>query len=229
MNKPSVATDHDRFAFDDAAYVLGGLEPADRVAFEAHLGRCAQCRESVTELGGLIPLLDLLDHAALDSEPPPSTLLPRLLHEVGRQRATRSWRTAAIGFVAACVLALLVAGGTEWYSVAHQPKTFSLQAVGPNPGGVNATVKLLGSSQQPRIQLDCGYQDATTTWPPGWTPPSYRMVVYNRVGSARDLGSWTPQPGEDVQIVRNSPWSKQALSRVEITNDKGVVLLSVNL
>jgi hypothetical protein len=219
--------DHERFAYDDAAYVLGGLSAADRSAYEDHLARCPRCRESVAELGGLPSLLARVEPAQLEVEPPPDTLLPRLLAEAGRQRVRRSWRTAAIGFAAACVLALLVGGGIEWYSAAHRPPAFTLQAVGPNPGGVTATVKLLGSGRQTRIQLDCGYE-SSRNYPAG-AAPSYRMVVYNRLGMMRDLGSWTPQPGEDVQIVRNSPWSRPALSKIEIANERGVVLLSLTL
>lgn len=230
MTGRDLPTDHDQFAFDDAAYVLGGLAPADRAAFEAHLAGCPLCSDSVAELARLPILLARVEPAALEVEPPPPTLLPRLLDEVGRQRSRRSWRTAAIGFAAACVLALLVGGGTWWYSSAHQPQALALHAVGPNQSGVQATVKLLGSGQTTRIQLDCGYRDpAGRSYPAGGPSPSYRMVVYNRLGVMRDLGSWTPQPGEDVRIVRNSPWSKQALSRIEIADGHGVVLLSLTL
>ena len=55
------------------------------------------------------------------------------------------------------------------------------------------------------------------------------MLVYNRLGVQRNLGSWTPQPGEDVEITRNSPWPKRALSKIEIADGRGVVLLSLTL
>jgi len=46
---------------------------------------------------------------------------------------------------------------------------------------------------------------------------------------ARDLGSWSPQPNEDVELVRDSPWRKQALSRIEISNSSGEVVLRLSL
>ena len=35
------------FGYDDGAYVLGALSPADRKAFEDHLSTCADCQQSV--------------------------------------------------------------------------------------------------------------------------------------------------------------------------------------
>lgn len=226
----SIEARHQRFAFDDGAYVLGALEPADRRAFETHLAECPRCQESVAELTGLPVVLDQVELAALEVPPPPATLLPRLLNEVRRQRSRRSWRTGAVGFVAACMLAVLAGGGVLWYHASHQPKVLVMQAVGSNPAGVHATVKFIGSGQQPRIQLDCGYHDASPAhYPAGTAPPTYKMLVYNRLGMQRDLGSWTPQPGEDVEIIRDSPWSRQALTKIEIATGSGVVLLSIDL
>src|SRR5688572_12160376 len=43
------------------AYVLGALVPAERDAFEKHLGECAICREEVSELAVLPGLLGRID------------------------------------------------------------------------------------------------------------------------------------------------------------------------
>lgn len=229
MTGSPIPADHERFALDDGAYVLDALAPAERFAFEEHLSRCGLCRRSVEELAGLSELLGQADEAGLRTEPPPTTLLPRLLAEAGRQRSRRSWRTAAIGFAVACALALLVTGGVRWYDAAHAPRALALHAVGPQAGDVHATVRLLGSAQDPRIQLDCGYHSAGSAYPNATIAPAYSMVVYNRSGLTRNLGSWTPQPGEDVQITRQSPWPKQALARIEITDAQGQVLLQLSL
>jgi carotenoid cleavage dioxygenase len=52
---------HD-YATWDAAYVLGALSDADRREFETHLTGCTSCRQSVTELTAISPLLSLLDY-----------------------------------------------------------------------------------------------------------------------------------------------------------------------
>lgn len=53
--------DSHRCAMWDAAYVLGSLSAHDRGEFEAHLDRCASCRECVAELRDMPGLLGLLD------------------------------------------------------------------------------------------------------------------------------------------------------------------------
>jgi hypothetical protein len=222
--------EHERFAFDDAAYVLGALDAEDAVAFEQHLQSCAICALSVAELADLPPLLSRVEPTSLHFEPPPDTLLPRLLQSVARARSRRSWRNAAVGFVAACVLGVLLFGGVTLYGNSHQPKSLTMQAVGGNSNVVQATIRLLGDGSSTRIKLDCGYgSGGGQPYPGGTSISSYTMVVYNRAGLARDLGSWTPQPGEDVEITRNSPWPRQALSKIEIANDEGAVLLQLSL
>jgi carotenoid cleavage dioxygenase-like enzyme len=69
----------------DAAYVLGALSNADRREFEAHLVRCGRCRDSVTELTAMSPMLSQLNYdqvvEADDSiaAPPLPNLMPSLL------------------------------------------------------------------------------------------------------------------------------------------------------
>jgi hypothetical protein len=224
------ADEHELFAFDDAAYLLGGLEPADRQAYERHTASCSTCQQSLSELSGLPAVLAQVDPASLDtlgSEPLPESLLPRLLAEVRRHRARRAVRTATTGFLVACLLAVLAFGGVRYWSDTHRPQTLVMQAVGPDAAGIYATVRLLGDGANTRIQLDCGYHSNTATNYPG--EASYQMVVFNRAGMKRELGSWTPQPGEDVEITRESPWRRQALSRIEISNNTGEVVLRLAL
>ena len=226
------AADHDRYAYDDAAYVLGALEPADRVAFERHVASCPICHQSVTELAGLPAILQQVDPASLDTlnaEPVPDSLLPRLLAEVSRNRSRRTVRIAATGFLVACLLAVLAFGGVQVWSHSHRPQVLVMQPVSPDATGVHATVRLLGDSADPRIQLDCGYLGNPNEEPNPSYEPSYRMVVFNRAGMMRDLGSWSPEPGENVELVRDSPWRLQALSRIEIATSSGEVLLRLSL
>lgn len=225
------AAEHELFAYDDGAYLLGALDPAERQAYELHLASCPICRQSMSELAGLPAVLERVDPNTLDgldTEPVPESLLPKLLAEVGRHRTRRTLRTAATGFLVACLLTVFAFGGLRYWSDTHRPQTLVMQAISPDAAGIHATVRLIGDGTNTRIQLDCGYHGN----PPVNYPAeelSYRMVVFNRAGMMRDLGSWSPQPGEDVELVRNSPWRKQALSRIEISNSSGEVVLRLSL
>ena len=53
----------DKFAQWDAAYVLGGLSPAERREFEEHLASCPSCQAAVTELAAVPGLLAQLSPA----------------------------------------------------------------------------------------------------------------------------------------------------------------------
>jgi anti-sigma factor RsiW len=229
MTAPGEPREHDAFEFDDAAYVLGALDEPERHAFEQHLLTCRRCQGSIAELDGLAAALARVQPDALESEQPPETLLPRLQAAVTASRRRRSVRTAALGFAAACLLAVLLVAGGRWYSSTHSARALALRPVGPNPAGAFATIRLTGSQAAPRIELDCGYRAVLPQPYPAGTAPSYRMVVINRAGAARDLGSWTPQPGEDVQLSRQSPWPRSALAEIQIADLRGTVLLQLRL
>jgi hypothetical protein len=111
---------------------------------------------------------------------------------------------------------------------AHQPKALAMEPVGSNPAGVHATVRLTGSGPGTRVTLVCGYPGGHGSYPRAYAP-SYRMVIVNRRGERVDLGSWTPQPDEDVQITRTSPWPRQSIGRIEISDDRGRTVLLLRL
>ncbi len=100
-------------------YVVGAIEPAERVIVDAHLSQCAVCREELAGLAGLpallgrVPLEDAellaLDNAELkDLEEPPAELLDALLGQVSARRRARRWRGIA---VAAAAAVIAVGGG----------------------------------------------------------------------------------------------------------------------
>ncbi|WP_344441416.1 zf-HC2 domain-containing protein, partial [Kitasatospora nipponensis] len=95
---------------DAGAYVLGVLDEADRVAFEAHLADCPRCAAELDELAGVAGMLGELSKVEpLATAPvgPSPRLLEGLLDEVvairRRGRRRRLWLVAAA--------AVLVVGG----------------------------------------------------------------------------------------------------------------------
>lgn len=224
----ALGAEHGEFEFDDAAYLLGALDPGRHAAFKRHLARCPLCRDRVAEFGQLPAVLSRADSSAWQPEPPPDTLLPRLLRQVAASRRRRAQRVAGLAVAAACLLALLATGGVLAWQHAHQPRTLVMQTVGPNAAGVHATVQLISAGSTTRVKLACGYPSGGNSYPYDHAT-SYRMVIFNRRGDRVDLGSWTPQPDEDVQITRTSPWPRQNISRIEVSDDHGQTVLQLRL
>ncbi len=223
-----VLAEHARVKFDDGAYLLGALDEEQSQAYRHHLMRCPLCRQQAAELAVLPAVLARADVSAWHPQAPPDTLLPRLLRQVAASRRRRTWRTAALGMAAACLVALPATGGVLGWQYAHRPQTLAMQSVGPNSAAVHATVQLVSSGAGTRVKLDCGYSAARAAYPAGGAP-SYRMVIFNRRGQMADLGSWTPQPDEDVQIARTSPWTRQNISRIEVSDARGQTVLRLSL
>jgi hypothetical protein len=97
-------------------YVVGALDPAERMLVDLHLAGCRDCREELAGLAGLPALLGrvpardaervILESAELrDLEEPPAELLARLLKEVAARRATGRWR-GILAAAAAVVFAI---------------------------------------------------------------------------------------------------------------------------
>ncbi len=225
---PELAAEHARHEFDDAAYLLGALEPGQHAAFSRHLARCPVCQERTAWLEDLPAVLTRADSSAWEPELPPATLLPRLLREAAASRRRRARRFAVLAAAAACLVALLATAGVLGWQHEHQPRTLTMQPVGPDAEGVHATIQLIGSGSDTRVKLACGYRSDGSGYQHGWTS-SYRMVMSNRRGDTIDLGSWTPQPGEDVQIIRASPWPRQNIGMIEVADAQGRTVLRLRL
>jgi predicted anti-sigma-YlaC factor YlaD len=68
----ATAADRGHVQLQLGAYVLGGLSAAEEAAVQAHLDRCAQCRDEYEELACVPSFLDLLggDDGAPELDPP---------------------------------------------------------------------------------------------------------------------------------------------------------------
>lgn len=226
------AAEHERFAFDDAAYLLGALSEEDRVAFEDHLHSCPLCQSDLAELAPVPELLAQVDPSAWTAEPPPETLLPRLLHEIQRDRRRRFVRGGLAGLAAACLIAVLTAVGTGVWRAEHTPQVVAMQAVGAGTVPVHATVKLTSSKAGTSIELKCTYHAYQPYGPGagGAKIPWYRMVVTNRAGQDLPIGTWpAPQPGEDVVVARTTHWAKPDIARITVTQMDGTPVLRLDL
>jgi len=98
-------------------YVVGAIDPAERVLVDEHLGECPQCRDELAGLAGLPAMLSRVppaDVERLSFEPsglpemtePSAELLNSLLRKVAAKRRSRLWR----GAVAVAASAAIAAG-----------------------------------------------------------------------------------------------------------------------
>jgi hypothetical protein len=170
-------SDHELTRDDLAAYSLGALEPAEKIAAERHLASCETCAEYLRWLG---PAVDLLP-SSVEQQTPPARLKRSLMDAVAedlkaerraeRTRARRErglwgtiWRPVTAG-----VLALsLVAGGALGYFMRgdDQPESVFVAAkpeakVG---GAMEATLEVQGDQgvlhveRLPGLPADADYQ-----------------------------------------------------------------------
>lgn len=120
------------------AYILGGLDAAERRQFEAHLRECPQCQRDSADYAGVAALLAKVDPAELvadDSSPPPA------------RSARRWWISGAVLAGAAAV-----AVGIATVTVTEQPEsrltdTYAVQEVtGDVAGLLTLTAKPWGTA-----------------------------------------------------------------------------------
>ena len=133
------------------AYAVGALEAVERDQVEDHLAQCAGCREELSALVQLTPVLGRLslEEAAAARPPLPDgsrgSLVERTLAELARRRraARRRWQVAMAGGVAA-VAALGVAVAVL---VATRPATAPAVVAAAHLSGSDAGTGVSASAQ----------------------------------------------------------------------------------
>ncbi len=225
------------FAQDDGAYVLGALSPAERSAFERHMSTCATCREAVASLAVLPGLLGRLDPATAlalagghpDPEPAPPTLLPRILAAAAQQRRfeRRRQQRRRVGYLAAtaATLVLFVVGASIGMHLADTRAAPAVPMTAMRPAQqawtpVSADIGIAATDGGTRLVMTCwygsGYDDA-------WV---VRLVVFPRAGgNAEQVGTWTADSGDTVQLSALTHLKPSEIARVELQRADNVTLL----
>jgi hypothetical protein len=212
----------DPFRYHDGAYVLGALDDTDRIAFEAHLETCAECRARVAEARPAVQLLAGLTLRDIeDSTPEPDTLLPALLRAAKRERGRRRWLTGSLGaLAAACAAALIVvlwpAGSSD-----SGPALRAFAAVQPGP--VAASARIVARGWGTEIDLQCHYADTVERYVP------YSLVVIDKHNKRFPAGSWKLAPGKETDFTGGTSVRATDIDRVQITLPDGTPILELNI
>lgn len=209
-------------------YVVGAIDPAERVLVDEHLGECPQCRDELAGLAGLPAMLSRVpaaDVERLSFEPsglpemtePSAELLNSLLRKVAAKRRTRLWRGAVAVAASAAIAAGAAAAATQ---LAGQPVAAHDVASGVNPQTHVAAVVDYAStpwaSTEIRVQVS------------GVRPGTYcQFYVVGNNGPVL-AGSWTAQVpyGQKAWYSVSSPLAANTVHSFKIMS-AGKVLVSI--
>lgn len=227
------------FAHDGAAYVLGALSPADRLALERHLPGCESCTRAVREVAGLPGLLDRVDASLLEhppaDEPLPDTLLPALTRSVRRSGRRRTLVAAGLAAAFAAVafgVPALVSdgdGGVAPDPVPPSPTAAEapvpdqrMSAVGEVP--VEATIGLEQVTWGTRLLLTCTYEPESVEYD---LPPSVDYLLFVRTfdGHTEQVGSWRSVGGMTMRLAAATSADRADIASVEVRTASGLVVL----
>lgn len=228
---------------DDAAYVLGALSPADRLAFERHLDTCEDCARAVRELAGLPGLLGRVDASLLEqlptASPVPASLLPALSREVRRRGRRRTFAAAGAAAAAAAVVAtsvvlpLATSPGDQESAAPSSPSATAspsgaapeeMQPVGEVP--VRASVTLEQVAWGTRLGLLCTYDPDLVEYE---LPPEvdYLLFVRTRDGRTERVGSWRSKGGTTMRLTAATAANTDEIASVQVRTPDGRTVLEL--
>ncbi|MDD1476397.1 anti-sigma factor family protein [Arthrobacter sp. H16F315] len=201
------------------AYLLGGLEPAEALTFEQHLGGCAECRQELDDLASLPALLDALpvpDAVALgaaatagreaEPAPDPAGVPRRMLDELSsrRRQARRRW-TAALAAAAAACLALGILAAPLINPPPKPDASYSVQA----SDGPQITVGMVKKTWGTELSVD------------GRSLPlegTFSLWVKDSAGTEDRACAWTATPSGRVRITGATPVQLANIASIEMRN-----------
>ena len=213
------------------AYLLGGLDTADRLAVQAHLPGCAICRDELARHADLPGLLRLAAEPTDPHHPGdpvqtgrsianasgvPDDLLGSLLDEVQLRRRSRAGGGLARVLVAASVAAVLAVGitlaGTRNRPDQTPSPTVAL-SVTASPGFVTTgTAALTAKPWGTSVTVDL------TALPAGRT---YLLKVIGPGGGSQTAATWTGPANGTIHLIGATSWTATSLTRIEVTDATG--------
>ncbi|MBW3621095.1 MAG: zf-HC2 domain-containing protein [Actinobacteria bacterium] len=210
------ASDHERFHRDLGVYVLGGLDPGERDAFERHLATCDACRDDLADLAVLPALLSRLpvsDDVDAVVPPPVEPVLERIAAE--RRQARRRSRllavAAAVASVVAAVALVLSAtapAGTvgQEYLAADRTATATVESRG---WGMEVTIRAadlpVREGYTAYAVRDDGHRAQVASWSATGRPIELRGACYLEAEDVSHIEIVAARSDEVVSLLEPGP------------------------
>jgi hypothetical protein len=232
------ATPQCRLAHDDAAYVLGALEPEEQEAYAAHLPQCAACREAVGQLLALPPLLNRVVAGPEGVER--VTVVTSGTGGRPSARVRRRTRVALAAGLAGLAAAAAAVGFAVWPTGSSAPPRPPTASAAPSPSrgttveltalrpsGMSVEADLAPVAWGTRMTLTCRYSGAGHggRYEPGGT---YSLVVRDRDGATEQVATWGAVPGRTVTVQAATAMPLDDIAALEVRDASGVALLNAD-
>lgn len=211
---------------DLGAYVLGALDPAERMAVDEHLAHCGDCRTELVGLAEMPALLGRLSEAeaadGLAVDPSPG-MLNDLLDTVGAERRRTRRRTvlsvAAVGIAAVIgsgvVTGVVVGGGSG-----HSTVTTTVAAQGVVAQGVAATADLRSASHGTAINLNIsGVRSGERC----------RLLVVDSTGRQQVVSEWQVDYEGAAQVHATADVTPKKVTQLRVVTVDGAGLADLSV
>lgn len=191
--------DHDEIQKLLGAYVLGGLESAERELLENHLSQCPDCRtehESLSRLPGLLDALDVseADPPAAgpghhDGAVPEIPAAVGLMNKIARRRRQERRRAAILVAAAAAVF---FAAGILLGPIFNTPEQTADQFTMSSTSGAVVEVELVHKQWGTEIVLEG--EDLPTSG-------ELTLRITNRSGDVEEVATWSATDSGGVRLT----------------------------
>ncbi len=202
------------------AYVLDGLTDAERLALQAHLDGCAECRAEVEELTPVVTTLRGVDPDALDvstTAPPPAlgeVILASVRERSRRRDRERLLRRTGAGLLAAAVLVGVFFLGVQLAPTPATPPVIAM-TVDRVANGVQAEAGLVRHTWGTELKL-------TAT---GLAEGAYTVVFVRDDGTVVPGGTFIGTGANTLNCSLNGALPLDRTAEIVVTDATGAVVV----